>query len=83
LESIDFESPFGQFEVSEGQINWILDHNKPSDDVIKMCNKIEIFAHEVKFDVYLLVKSEWKKKYSFEGTFIDALIYIQKEFIDE
>jgi len=75
----EWEHPFGQCEVSNGDINWILDYMQPSDETIQSLKQIKPFTKKASFEVFRL-EDEWKDIDSFEGTFIDALKYIQREF---
>lgn len=74
-----WEHPFGQCEISNGKINWILDFMKPSDKIIESLKNIGAFNEVASFTVIQLEK-EWKEIDEFEGSLIDALKYIQKKF---
>lgn len=76
-------SPFADFELVSGEINWIYNPFPINDDDLELIKEIELLNKEVSFDVFLLVKGEWKKEKSFDGTFVDALEYIQKAFTYE
>ncbi len=73
--------PFGQYEFYNNEIVWIFEPCPVRNEWIETCSKIEIFNKKVLFKVKLL-KDEWEDIEEFEGTFIDALKYIQKELKD-
>ena len=89
LDKIKIELPFGQYEFYEGEINWLLDPLPLYDFNIDTCREIEVFNKKASFRV-LLLKSDsstkedkWKEVDSFEGSFVEALEYIQQEFNDK
>lgn len=79
LDKVKFELPFAQYEFYEDKLNWIYDPFKIKDEHIEACENIEAFKKTASFKV-LLLKSEWINVDEFQGTFIDALKYIQKKF---
>ena len=79
VEKNKLEVPFGEIEIFQNEIVWIFEPFPVKNEWIELCSKIEIFNKRVVFVVNLL-KDEWEKIDEFEGTFIDALKYIQKVF---
>jgi len=62
---------FGVCRKKEGKLIAMYDNNCPKDEAIEEASKLDIFKEVCKFtDI----------KYNFEGTFIDALKYIQEQY---
>ncbi|MCR4942186.1 MAG: hypothetical protein K5978_05305 [Campylobacter sp.] len=81
-EFIDYDLPFGQFELKNGHIVWIMDPFEVQDETIEKCQKLDFFHETVDFVVQIHddeVKG-LKEVDSFQGTFIDALKYIKTHF---
>lgn len=71
---------FGQEERVNGVITWIYDPFIPRDEIIELCEKDKAYLQKVSFKVMQLKGDDWKEIEEFEGTFIDALKYIQKVY---
>ncbi|MDX9744574.1 MAG: hypothetical protein RBT59_12205 [Arcobacteraceae bacterium] len=62
---------FGVCRKKEGKLIAMYDPNCPKDEAIQEVSKLDIFKETCKFT---------DGKYTFEGTFIDALQYIKTQY---
>jgi len=68
------DAPMGICVKQDDKILAIYENVAPDDEMIAKANELEIFKEECRFT---------HLKHSFTGNFVDALIYIQKQYIGE
>lgn len=80
----DIDYGFGKSNsTKDGKIAYLFNNGLYDDKDIELSKGDERFQETVRFNVRVLnANNEWENKKSFEGTFTQALIYIQKEFND-
>ncbi|MDY6120416.1 MAG: hypothetical protein SPI03_03630 [Campylobacter sputorum] len=64
--------------TKDNKIAYIFDVFNPSDDEIEDCKKYKIFSEICEFNFFDSVTGKYTDK--FQGTFIDALKYIQQNY---
>jgi len=85
LDKTSDDWPFGQYEVYQGKLNWILDMDV-DDEVLEWAKKMPLFQETAEFICLNLhdkkpgQKTRLKPVYTFIGTFIDALQWISKNY---
>ncbi|RLA07248.1 MAG: hypothetical protein DRQ51_06720 [Gammaproteobacteria bacterium] len=81
LDKVPDDWPFGQYELYQGKLNWILDMHV-DDKVLEWAKKMPLFQETAEFICLDLHDRNPKAKHvhSFTGTFIEALQWISKNY---